>query len=236
MSLKYKRVLIKLSGEAFLGKKSFGFDEKALLQISNIIKDLHGQGLQIAVVVGGGNLFRGSESNLDLSRSSADQIGMLATVMNGIALKEALEKALLSCEHFSSFGPHPFAQLYSRTKALQCLEKNHVLIFSGGIANPYFTTDSAAALRASEIDADILIKATQVDGIYNKDPHLYADAIKFERMTHIQVIEKRLKIMDLTAVDICRQSKIPILVLALNDLKQEALMQDTGTLVASGEW
>jgi len=230
------RILLKLSGEALSGTKECGYNETSLHLIAENIKQVHSTGVQIAIVIGGGNLLRGAECSLGISRSSKDHAGMLATVMNGIILTEILSKFGIPTSVLSAFECGSFVETYSKKKALKLLEGGEVVIFVGGIANPYFTTDSASALRAAEIDADILIKASTVDGIYDKDPNIDPRAKRFDKLTHIDVIEKRLAVMDMTAFEICKQKKIPIRVINFTETEGliNALRGNIGTLVTTG--
>lgn len=217
----YQRILLKISGEALSGEihpgeTSFGIDKKACAQVVSAIKSIHHLGVQVGVVVGGGNFFRGSLANtLGLSRVSADHMGMLATVMNGIFLSEALQgDSIPSCVMGSrDYGGS--VELFSAHSAQECLKQNKVVVCVGGTGNPYFTTDTAAALRACEIGAEMLFKATKVAGIYNKDPIKYADAKKYDTLSYSQALIEDLKVMDAAAIALCRDSKIPIFVFDL---------------------
>ncbi len=224
----YRRVLLKLSGEALLGpSQSFGIDPPTCHHIATTIQEIASLGVQIGIVIGGGNFFRGSQ--LDMPRVPADQMGMLATLMNAMALHQALER--ISCPaHILSAIPS-FIDPYDQAKALRHLDQGTVLIFAGGTGNPYFTTDSAAALRALEIEADVLIKATKVDGIYNKDPLKYSGAVKFDRLTYTDVLAKQLQVMDLAAIALCLGRKMPIRVVQMQMLKAAICGEAVGTLV-----
>lgn len=210
----YQRVLLKLSGEAFCAPGSLGIDSKELELIAKEIYDAAQQGTQLAVVVGGGNIIRGAAlaKASDFDQASADYMGMLGTAINGLALKEALEALGQPARVMSALAISSVAESYIRGRALRHLEKGRVVIFVGGTGNPFFTTDSAAALRASEIGADAVLKATKVDGIYDKDPNKFDDAVRYETLTFDEAIEKQLAVMDLTAFSMCRDRAIPIVV------------------------
>lgn len=212
----FKRVLIKLSGESLSGEHSSGIDRKACDHVISAIKSLHKLGVQIGVVIGGGNFFRGAlAKEFNLGRVPADQIGMLATVMNGIFLSEALCKASVEAVVMGSKNYGNVAEVFNHQAASNYLDQNKVVIFVGGTGNPYFTTDSAAALRACEIKAEILLKATKVNGIYNKDPMKYPDAKKYDTLSYNQALSDDLKVMDAAAIALCRDEKIPIFVFDL---------------------
>ncbi len=232
----YSRILLKLSGEALSGARECGYNEDSLSFIAENIKQVHNLGVQIGIVIGAGNLLRGAECSLAIPRTSKDHAGMLATVMNGIILSEVLSEFGVATSVLSAFECGSFVETYSKKKALRLMEKGEVVVFVGGTSNPYFTTDSAAALRAAEIDADILIKASNVDGIYDKDPNMDSDAQRFHKLTHIDVIEKRLAVMDMTAYEICKQKKIPIRVIKFTETNGllNALKGNIGTLVTTG--
>jgi uridylate kinase len=217
----FKRVLIKLSGESLSGEplsreSHSGVDRKACDVIVSAIKSVHKLGVQIAIVVGGGNFFRGAlAKEFNLGRVPADHIGMLATMMNGIFLSEALKKASIDAVVMGSKDYGGVAEVFNHQVACEYLDQNKVLIFAGGIGHPYFTTDSAAALRACEIQAEVLLKATKVNGIYNKDPMKYSDAKKYDTLTYAEALSEDLKVMDATAIALCRESNIPIFVFDL---------------------
>lgn len=215
--MKYKRVLLKVSGEALANpEEGFGINEAMLTKIAKDIKAVHDKGVQIAIVVGGGNFFRGSSSTLPtLDRASADYVGMLATVMNATALKSVLEHSGMQCRHLSAFPIQIVAEPYVRDRALRHLERGYVVIFSGGTGNPFFTTDTAAVLRASEVECDMLLKATKVDGIYCSDPVKNDKAIHFDKITYDEVLEKRLNVMDATAIALARENHLPIAVFSI---------------------
>ena len=216
MSIKYNRVLIKLSGEALAGDKGFGLDYPTVLDICKNIKDAHDLGAEIAIVVGGGNFWRGRSSG-DMERTRADQIGMLATVMNALSVADALEHLGVEVRVQAALQMQQVAEPYIRNRATRHLEKGRVVIFACGTGNPFFSTDTAAALRAAEINADIIFKATMVDGVYDKDPKKYPDAVKYDTLTFTQVLNDQLNVMDMTAATMCRDNKLPILVFDMAD-------------------
>ncbi len=214
-NLKYKRVLLKISGEALLGDQQFGIDQKPVEMIANEIKIAHDMGAEIAVVVGGGNIFRGMKNSakLGMDQASGDYVGMLATVMNAIALQSALRKLNVSCRVQSAIDMDKIAEPYIRFKAIRHLEKNRVVIFAAGTGNPFFTTDTAAALRASEIDAQVMLMAKNgVDGVYSDDPRVNKNAKKYDKITYDDIIVKGLKVMDTASCALCKQNHIPIIV------------------------
>ena len=214
-NLKYKRVLLKISGEALLGDQQFGIDQKPVEMIANEIKIAHDMGAEIAVVVGGGNIFRGMKNSakLGMGQASGDYVGMLATVMNAIALQSALRKLNVSCRVQSAIDMDKIAEPYIRFKAIRHLEKNRVVIFAAGTGNPFFTTDTAAALRASEIDAQVMLMAKNgVDGVYSDDPRVNKNAKKYDKITYDDIIVKGLKVMDTASCALCKQNHIPIIV------------------------
>lgn len=230
----YKRILLKLSGEALMGSQSYGVDSEACCRIATAIKELTSLGVQVGVVIGGGNIFRGVKATMSgMQRTPADHIGMLATLINGIALQGAFEQIGCESRIMSAISCDVMAEAYSWKGALKYLEMGTVLIFVGGTGNPYFTTDSAAALRALEIRAEILLKATKVDGIYNKDPIQYADAKKFDEVTYSEVLALNLGVMDATAIALCRGNGIPIRVFNMFDhsLKAAVMNEPVGTIV-----
>ncbi len=236
-SLKYHRVLLKLSGEALSGMNGSGIDPERARDIANRVKEVRELGVDVAIVIGAGNLWRGKvglDSGMD--RATADYMGMLATVMNALALMDALESMGVMTRVQSAIEMRAVAEPYIRRRAIRHLEKGRVVIFGGGTGNPYFSTDTAAALRAMEIDADVVIKATKVDGVYDKDPIKNPDAKKFDHLTYIETLNMRLEVMDSTAVSLCMENKLPILVLNLWDqeaLKAALLGQPSGTLVTA---
>ena len=232
MSLKYNRVLIKLSGEALAGDKGFGLDYPTVVEICENIKRAYELGAEIAIVVGGGNFWRGRSSG-DMERTRADQIGMLATVMNALSVADALEKLGLEVRVQTALQMQQVAEPYIRNRATRHLEKGRIVIFACGTGNPFFSTDTAAALRAAEINADIIFKATMVDGVYNKDPKMYPDAVKYDTLTFTQVLTDQLNVMDMTAATMCRDNHLPILVFDLKDGNIEKALsgEEIGTLV-----
>ena len=232
----YRRVLLKVSGEALMGEQNYGIDVNVARSVAEELKAVHQMGVQVAVVVGGGNIFRGvSKSAGNMDRSSADYIGMLATVMNAVVLQDALEKIQVDTRVLSAIDIPQLAESFIRRRAVRHLEKGRVVIFAAGTGNPYFTTDSAAALRALEIKADIILKATKVDGIYSADPVLDATAERFNEITYRQVLEKELKVMDASAISLCMDNNLPIIVFNMRDagnIKRVVLGElDVGTKV-----
>lgn len=216
MTLKYKRILLKLSGEALIGKKNFGIDFDFLQQIINEVKQVYQSGVQIGLVVGGGNFFRGAQADeKTMDRVTGDQIGMLATVMNSIAVQSMLEKNEIPVRVMSAVAMNPIAEPFIRKRAVKHLEKKRVVIFAAGTGNPYFTTDTAAALRASEIDAEIMFKATKVNGVYTKDPVIYPDASFYEKITYDEMEKKNIKVIDINAVSLCKENNIPLIIFNL---------------------
>lgn len=212
----FKRILLKLSGEALMGEKGYGINPQVAFSIAREIKEVHELGVEVALVVGGGNIFRGvAASAAGMDRTSADHMGMLATVINALALQDALEKQNVPTRVLSAIEMREVAELFIRRRALRHLEKGRILIFAAGTGNPYFTTDSAAALRALEIKADIILKATKVDGIYSVDPMLEPGAVFLPKITFQQVLERNLKVMDASAIALCRDNNMPILVFNL---------------------
>jgi len=216
--LPFKRVLIKLSGEVFAGRKGFGIDYSVAAFLANQIKDINSNNLEIGIVIGGGNIFRGISSNdEDMDRVSADYIGMMATIMNSVALQSQLEKINCDTRVMSALSIRQLAEPYIRRRATRHLEKGRIVIFAGGTGNPYFTTDTAAVLRAIEIKADIIIKGTKVDGVYDSDPFDNKNAKKFDNLSYRDVIDNELRVMDLTAITLCKENKLPIGILDINN-------------------
>jgi len=212
-ALAYRRVLLKISGEALIGEQSFGIDINVARSVAEEIKQVHNLGIEVAVVVGGGNIFRGlSKSAGDMDRSSADYIGMLATVMNAVVLQDALEKIGIQTRVLSAIDIPQLAESFIRRRASRHLEKGRIVIFAAGTGNPFFSTDSAAALRALEIKADVILKATKVDGVYSADPMTNPTATRFESITYQEVLEKQLKVMDASAISLCMDINLPIVV------------------------
>ena len=209
----YDRILLKLSGEALMGDQNYGIDTKVAKSVAEEIKAVHERGVEVAIVVGGGNIFRGvSKSAGGMDRGSADYIGMLATVMNAVVLQDALEKCNVYTRVLSAIDIPQLAEPFIRRRAIRHLQKGRVVIFGAGTGNPYFTTDSAAALRALEIKAEVIMKGTKVDGVYNDDPMTNSNATKFERISFQDVLEKRLRVMDSSAISLCMENNLPIMV------------------------
>jgi uridylate kinase len=239
LDLLYKRVLLKLSGEALMGDDNFGINRDVLERIVAEIKQVVDAGIELAIVVGGGNIFRGvSTSATGMDRANADYMGMLATVMNAMALQDALESAGVAARVQSALQVQPAVESYVRGRAMAHLQKGRVVIFAAGTGNPFFTTDTAASLRGLEIGADVVIKATKVDGVYDKDPVKHADAVRYDTLSYDEVLEKRLGVMDAAAIAICRDNKMPLRVFSIN--KKGSLMgamqnEKEGTLVLPGE-
>ena len=214
---KYKRVLLKLSGEALMGKKQFGIDPEMLKHYSNEIKQLVNEGVEVAIVIGGGNIYRGLQaSDSGIERVQGDYMGMLATCINGLALQSALESIDVYTRLITAIEMRQIAEPYIRRRAVRHLQKKRVIIFSAGTGNPYFTTDSAAALRANEINADVILKGTNVSGVYNADPNKDSTAIKYDKVSFNEVISKGLKVMDMTAFTMCQENNLPIIVFDIN--------------------
>lgn len=232
---KYKRVLLKLSGEALGGEKGFGIDPVTVVNMAKQIKEVRDLGVELVIVVGGGNIFRGSfGSERGLERSTGDYMGMMATVINAMALQDTLEKEGVATRVQSAITMTQVAEPFIRRKAVRHLERGRVVIFAAGTGNPYFTTDTAASLRANEIGADVILKATKVDGIYDKDPMKYKNATKYDQVTYTEALRKRLKVMDSTAFALCQENKMPIIVFDLfkkNNVKYAAMGRKVGTLV-----
>jgi uridylate kinase len=213
----YRRILLKLSGEALAGAQGYGIDLEVLDRIVDEVRGVHELGVQVAIVIGGGNIFRGLQASASgMDRASADYMGMLATVLNGLALQNALEKARLLTRLQSAIDMPAVAEPYIRRRAIRHLEKRRIVIFAAGTGNPFFTTDTAAALRAVEIGAEIILKATKVDGIYSSDPALDPSAVRLPRITYIEVLKQGLRVMDTTAISLCMDNKLPIGVFNLN--------------------
>lgn len=233
--LKYHRILLKLSGEALAGDEGFGIDPQRAVDIATRVRNVREMGVDVAIVIGAGNLWRGRVGlNRGMDQATADYMGMLATVMNALALMDALEGLDVVTRVQSAIEMRSVAEPYIRRRAIRHLEKGRVVIFGGGTGNPYFTTDTAAALRATEIGADVLIKATKVDGVYDSDPHKNPNAKRFDRISYIEAINLRLKVMDTTALTLCMENKLPILVVNLWDEAALALAlkgEPVGTLV-----
>lgn len=233
MEPKFKRLLLKLSGEVLAGEQKHGFDFNVVNNICNAVKQVTDSGVQVGIVVGGGNFWRGRSSG-DMDRSRADNIGMLATVMNSLALQEGFLQAGVDARVMSAIEMTGVAEPFMRDNAVRHLEKGRVVIFAGGTGNPFFSTDSGAALRAAQINADVLLKATNVDGVYDKDPNKFSDAVKFDEITHNELLEKHLAVMDAAAAAICQENNIPILVFNLNNTEnifKAVCGENTGTIV-----
>lgn len=235
--LKYKRILLKLSGESLGGSMGYGIDVNEAEAIASRIKEVYDLGVDVAVVIGAGNLWRGKQGlERGMDRSTADYMGMLATVMNAMALMDALERQGVSTRVMSAIDMRAIAEPYIRRRAIRHLEKRRVVIFGAGTGNPFFSTDTAAALRATEIDAQVVIKATKVDGVYDSDPKKNPDAKKFDQLSYIEVLNRRLEVMDSTAITLCMENNLPILVVNLWDSKAliNALYgEPVGTLVTA---
>jgi uridylate kinase len=235
-SISFNRILFKISGEVLAGDRSFGIDPNLTQKIAERIKQIHSLSIQIGIVIGGGNIFRGmavSEQGMD--RVPADYLGMMATIMNSVALQSELEKIGCDTRVMSALSVTQLAEPYIRRRATRHLEKNRIVIFAGGTGNPYFTTDTAAVLRGVEINADVIIKGTKVDGIYSSDPMKDKNATKYDELTFKEVIDKELKIMDMTAFTLCKENNIPIVVLDINDEKSLSNLikfNNIGTLVS----
>ena len=230
----YERILLKLSGEALLGRLSYGIDIPTTQSIAREIKEIHGLGVQVAIMIGGGNIFRGlkgAEGGMD--RASADQIGLLGTIMNGIALQDALEKTGLVTRHVSALEIKAVAEPFVRRKVVSHLDKGRVVVFTAGIGSPFFTPETAAALRALEIRAQVILKATKVDGVYSADPLLDPRARKFKTIRFLDVIKKGLKVMDSTAISLCKDNNLPIVVFSLKkgNIKKAVLGEPIGSIV-----
>ena len=215
--MRYQRILLKLSGEALMGSNAYGIDPQRIGEYAQEIKELHEQGVEIAIVIGGGNIFRGmAGSSQGVDRVQGDYMGMLATVMNGLALQSALENIAVPTRLQTALKIEAVAEPYIKRKAVRHLEKNRVVIFSAGTGNPFFTTDSAAVLRAIEINADVILKGTRVDGIYTEDPEKNKEAIKFDTLSFEEVLKRGLKVMDTTAFTLSQENKLPIIVFDMN--------------------
>jgi len=232
----FKRILLKLSGEALAANQGFGVDTARMHEIAAELADVQSLGIQIAIVVGGGNFFRGVEQAKDMDRVSADHMGMLATVINALALQDALEKHGVYTRVQSAIEMNQVAEPFIRRRAIRHLEKGRVVIFAGGTGNPYFSTDTAASLRAMEIKADAILKATKVDGIYDADPMVVKNAKKFTQITYLDVLKKGLKVMDSTAISLCQDNHLPIIIFNLNqhgNIKKVVTGEKVGSLVSA---
>ena len=237
MSARYGRVLLKLSGEALMGEQQFGIDPAVATQIAKEIAEIQGLGIQTAIVIGGGNLFRGlAASAKGMDRATADYMGMLATVINGLALQDALEHVGVQTRVVTAIEMRAMAEPFIRRRAIRHMEKGRVVVFAAGTGNPYFTTDTAAALRAMEMKAEVIMKATKVDGIYSADPMLHPEATKYDSISYIKVLEQGLKVMDATAISLCMDNKLPIVVFNLRtpgNMRRAVLGEAVGTTVTA---
>lgn len=233
----YKRIVLKLSGEALAGDRGFGIDADKVAQITGEIAEVHELGVEVAIVVGGGNFFRGiAEQAKEMDRVSADNMGMLSTVINAIALQDALEQRGVQCRVMTAVFMNQIAEPYIRRRATRHLEKGRVVVFAAGTGNPFFSTDTAASLRAMEIKADVLLKATKVDGVYNADPVLVKDAVKYEEITYMDIVKQGLKVMDLTAVTLCKDNDLPMIIFNMNqpgNIRRVVLGEKVGSLVTA---
>ncbi len=233
--VKYRRILLKLSGEIFGGERKFGLDPSTFFEIADQITEVRSLGVDIALVVGGGNIIRGiTAERTGIDRTTADYMGMLATIINALFLQEVIEKKGYQCRVMSAIHTPAVCEPYIRRRAIRHLEKGRIVIFAGGTGNPYFSTDTAATLRASEIKADVILKATKVDGVYDSDPLTNKDAVKFDELTYSEFLRLNLKIMDATSVALCMERKIPIIVFNIykkGNLKKVVLGEKVGTLV-----
>jgi uridylate kinase len=234
---KYKRVLLKLSGEALMGDQNFGISPDMLTYVAEEVKVVHDLGVELAIVVGGGNIFRGVKAtSFGMERTSADHMGMLATVMNSLALQDALEKIGLQTRVQTAISMHEVAEPYILRRALRHLEKGRIVIFAAGTGNPYFTTDTAAVLRGQEVHADVLLKATKVDGLYDADPVKHADAAFIASISYMKVLEKQLKVMDMTAISLAMDNNLPLVVFNLkksDNIRKVICGQQIGTLISN---
>ncbi len=233
---KYKRILLKLSGESLMGEEGYGISLDVTHSIAKEIKDVHDLGVEICIVIGGGNIFRGmSGAEKGIDRAQGDYMGMLATVINAMALQDALEKVGAHTRVLSAISMQQLVEPYIRRRAMRHMEKQRIVIFAAGTGNPFFTTDTAASLRAMETHADIILKATKVDGIYDKDPKKHPDAKRFEKLSFLEVLTKKLKVMDSTSISLCMDNKLPIVVFDLfkhGNIKRVVLGEDIGTRVS----
>ena len=234
-TMNYKRILLKLSGEALMGEKQFGIDNKRLMQYARDIQEISDMNVEIGIVIGGGNIFRGVQAEKGgMDRTQGDYMGMLATMINSMALQSALESIGLITRLQSAIEMKQIAEPYIKRKAVRHLEKGRIVIFGSGTGNPFFTTDSAASLRAVEIESDVILKGTRVDGVYDSDPETNSNAVKFDTLTFDQAYDKQLKIMDMTAFTLCKENEIPVVVFDMNisgNLKKVILGHKIGTLV-----
>jgi uridylate kinase len=235
---RYRRILLKLSGEALMGEQDYGIEPKVIGQIANDLGELNRKGVEVAVVIGGGNIFRGAGlAQAGMDRVTADQMGMLATVINALALQDALERRGLHCRVMSALKINQVCEDYIRRRAVRHLEKGRLVVLAAGTGNPYFTTDSAASLRASEINAELMLKATKVDGVYDADPAKHADAKRYTRLTYDAVLAQKLGVMDATAVVMCRDNNIPLRIFNMftqGDLLKVVMGEEIGTVIERG--
>lgn len=235
MSNRYKRILLKLSGESLMGEKQYGIDEKRVTEYASQIKEIAGMGIEIGIVIGGGNIFRGlSGTTQGVDRVKGDQMGMLATVINSLALSSALEKVGQKVRVFTAINMFPIGEHYSKWKAIEAMQKGEIAIISCGTGNPFFTTDTGSALRGIEIEADVMLKGTRVDGIYTADPEKDPTAVKFDKISYDEIYTRGLKVMDLTATTLCKENHLPIIVFDMDtvgNLKKVLSGENIGTLV-----
>lgn len=235
MEPKYSRILLKLSGEVLTGDQKYGISPKIINSISGEIKEVVGLGLEVGIVIGGGNIFRGISANAQsIDRVSADYMGMLATLINSLALQDAIERQGIQSRVLSAIAMPQVAEPYIRRRATRHLEKRRVVIFAAGTGNPYFSADTAAALRAMEINAEVILKATKVDGIYDKDPMMYKDAKRYSEISYLEVLNKGLKVMDATAVSLCMDNKLPMIIFDLTrsgNIKKVIMGEKIGTII-----
>ena len=233
----YKRILLKLSGEALMGEQNYGIDPVVASQIAKDVAEIQGMGVETAIVIGGGNIFRGvAASARGMDRATADYMGMLATIINALALQDALEQQGVTTRVVTAIEMRSVAEPFIRRRAIRHLEKRRVVVFGGGTGNPYFSTDTAAALRAMEIKADVIMKGTKVDGIFDADPMLHPNATRFDRISYLQVLDKGLKVMDATAISLCMDNKLPIVVFNLKtpgNIKRAVTGEPIGSLVTA---
>jgi uridylate kinase len=236
-TLAYKRILLKVSGEALMGEQNYGIDPEVANQIALDVSEIQGMGVETAIVIGGGNIFRGvAASAKGMDRATADYMGMLATIINALALQDALEKQGVATRVVTAIEMRAIAEPFIRRRAIRHLEKRRVVVFGGGTGNPYFSTDTAAALRAMEIKADVILKATKVDGIYDADPMIHPGASRFDRISYLQVLEQGLKVMDATAISLCMDNGLPIVVFNLRtpgNINRAVTGETIGSLVTA---
>lgn len=235
MKQTYKRILLKLSGESLMGEKQYGIDENRVREYAEQIKDIAAMGIEIGIVIGGGNIFRGlSGAAKGVDRVKGDQMGMLATVINSLALSSALNTLGQKARVFTAINMFPIGEYYSKWKAIEAMKNGEIAIISGGTGNPFFTTDTGSALRGVEIEADVMLKGTRVDGIYTADPEKHPDAVKFDEITYDEIYNRGLKVMDLTATTLCKENNLPIIVFdmdTIGNLKKVLSGENIGTLV-----